>query len=149
MTQLERVLYTAKAHTTDGQDEVLTDVTHSPSANLAFFRRRMIAPAVSSSSTWRRFLGASAAAAAFGLILLPFPATPRLIRPRTLSLQSPGRSQASFAQQTRTTRSALSGSTFRKPQSPTSAGAWWRHDGPTRRLSLINPKACNWRRSRR
>jgi len=95
MTRFEKVQYTAKAHTTgdrdgashsdDGRLDVKvssagtpgtgtnSEVKHSPTAKLVFPRRRMIMSTVSSSPTRRRFLAASAAAGAFGLVRLAAP----------------------------------------------------------------------------
>jgi hypothetical protein len=92
MTQLEKVVYTATAHTTRGRDGASrsddgrldvkvsspgtpgtgtnAEMNHSPTAKLVFPRRRMIKSAVSSAPTWRSFLASSAVAGALGLVLL-------------------------------------------------------------------------------
>jgi hypothetical protein len=93
---LEKVQYTANAHTTRGRDgashrddgrldvrlsspgtpgtDTNPDMHHAPTAKLVFFpRRRMIKSAVSSSPTRRSFLATTAAAGAFGLVLLVAP----------------------------------------------------------------------------
>jgi Epoxide hydrolase N terminus len=95
MTQLEKVQYTVNAHTTDGRDcasrsddgrldvKLSTlgtpgtgpnlDVNHSPTAKLFLPLKRMIMSAVSLAPARRRFLATSAAACAFGLVLLAAP----------------------------------------------------------------------------
>jgi hypothetical protein len=95
MTQLEKVVYTATAHTTRGRDGASrsddgrldvkvsspgtpgtgtnAEMNHSPTAKLVFPRRRMIKSAVSSAPTWRSFLASSAVAGALGLVLLAAP----------------------------------------------------------------------------
>ncbi len=101
MTQLEKVQYTAKDHSDDGRLDVKVsspgtpgtgtnpEVNHSPAAKLVFPRRRMIKSAVSSSPTRHSFLTGSAAAVAFGLVLLSGPSYAQTVSAADASVISP------------------------------------------------------------
>ena len=116
-TQLEKVLYTATAHTTSGRDGashsddgrldvklstpgnpgtgINPKIKHSPKAKIVLPRRRMIMSAVSLAPTRRSILTTSAAAGAFGLLFVAlFAAMVSLAPPATVFAQQPTRTDA-------------------------------------------------------
>ena len=113
-TQLEKVLYTATAHTTSGWDGASRSdngrldvklsppgtpgtgtnpkIKHSPKAKIVPPRRRMVLSAVSLAPARRSLLATSAAAGAFGLLFVVlFAAMVSLSPPATVFAQQPTR----------------------------------------------------------